>query len=141
MILGGVSAQDHSYTLTYPVCYYALPYRTMDTVSSKSSDSLWYMQYYLDRFAFPVKVNAKIHLHKLAGSARSAISLQGKQFSGDDWINITTVNYGGAGDTTFTITDGTARQYMYYRVLLDKVYSVTGRTGVQTLEFHAWQTQ
>lgn len=141
-ILGGISAQDHSYTLTQPVSYYGLPYRAMDTVSSKSNDSTWYMQYYLSNYNFPVKVNVKLHAHELTGTGNCAVSLQGKQFDSDAWTNITTVNYSGSGsDTTITITDGTARQFQYYRVFLDKVYGTAGRVGVMTLDFKAWQTQ
>ena len=142
LILGGLAAQDESYTLTQPVSYYGLPYRVRDTVSSNANDSLWYMQYFLSNYNYPVKVNVKLHVHELAGTGNCAVSLQGKQFNGDGWTNITTVNYAGSGsDTTITITDGTARQYQYYRVFLDKVYATAGRVGVMTLDFKAWQTQ
>lgn len=142
LILGGVFAQDRSYTLTNPVSYYSLPYRAADSVSSKSSDSTWYFQVLLANFDYPVKVNMKVTLDEISGTGSCAFSLQGKQFSGDSWTNITTVNYSGAGsDTTFTITDGTARQFRYYRGFLDKVYGTAGRVEVDLLEIKPWQTQ
>lgn len=53
LILGGLTAQDRSYTLTYPVSYYSLPYRAADTVSR--NDTAWYFQVLLTNFDWPVK--------------------------------------------------------------------------------------
>ena len=134
-------AQDRTYTMTSTSTYYALPYRAADSVSSKSSDSTWYFQW-LNESNYPVKTNAKVHLHETSGTGNCITVLRGKQFSGDSWTLIDTVAYSGAGsDTTFTITDATARQFRYFSVLLDKVYGTTGKVTVGSLEVKNWQTQ
>ena len=142
LILGGLTAQDRSYTLTHPVSYYSLPYRAADSVSSKSNDSTWYFQVLLTNFDYPVKMNAKITLDEISGTGNCIAVLRGEQFSGDTWTLLDTVAYSGAGsDTTFTITDGTARQFRYYSILVDKVYGTAGRVEVDLLEIKPWQTQ
>lgn len=142
LILGVMYSQERNYTLTHPVSYYALPYRATDSVSSNSNDSTWYFQFLLVNFDYPAKVNMKVTLDEISGTGNCAFSLQGKQFYTDSWTNITTVNYSGAGsDTTFVITDGTARQFRYYRGFLDKVYGTAGRVEVDALEVKVWQTQ
>jgi hypothetical protein len=134
--------QDRTYQFNYPAMYYSLPYRAADSVSSNSSDSTWYFQWVLSEFAWPNKTDVKIKVDELSGTGSCAVSLQGKKFSGDSWSNITTVNYAGGGsDTTFTISDGTARLYRYYRIYVDKVVASAGRSEVESLEVKIWQTQ
>jgi hypothetical protein len=141
-ILGGLAAQDETYTLKYPVSYYGLPYRTRDSVSSNSNDSTWYFQWLLQDFDWPNKTDVKVTLDELSGTGSCDVSLQGKKFIGDSWTNITTQVYGGGGsDSTFTISDGTARLYRYYRLLVDKRYAVAGKVEVDLLEIKVWQTQ
>ena len=137
-----MTAQDRSYTLLYPKSYYSLPYRAADSVSSNSSDSTWYFQVLLSQYDYPAKMNMKVTLDEISGTGNCTFSLQGKQFAGDSWTNIATVTYTGSGsDTTFTITDGTARQFRYYRGFLDKIYGTAGRVEVDLLEIKLWQTQ
>lgn len=137
-----LTAQDRTYTfnastLTY---YYSLPYRASDTVNA--TDTTWYFQWLLNGVAWPNKTDVKVKIDETSGTGSCAVSLQGKKFSGDDWTNITTVNYAGGGsDTTFTISDGTARLYRYYRLFVDKVSAAAGRSEVETCEVKIWQTQ
>ncbi len=137
-----LTAQDRTYTFNSPTMYYSLPYRAADSVTSVTNDTAWYFQWLLSGFAWPNKTDVKITFDELSGNAASAISLQGKKFSGDAWSNISTVNYAGGGsDTTFIISDGTARLYRYYRLYIDKVKATAGKGEVDLLEVKIWQTQ
>ncbi len=138
----GLTAQDRTYQFNSGTWYYSLPYLAADSVSSNSNDSTWYFQWLISGVAWPNKTDVKVKIDELTGNGSCAVSLQGKKFSGDAWSNITTVNYAGGGsDTTFTISDGTARLYRYYRLYVDKVVASAGRSEVETCEVKIWQTQ
>lgn len=140
LILGVTCSQaQRSYTLTYPVSYYSLPYRAADTVSR--NDTVWDFQVLLTNFDWPVKSQWEMRLDEVSGAGATDISLQGKMFSADSWTNISTVNYASGGsDTTFTISDATARAYRYFRIYLDKAAG-TGVLEVERMQVKFYQTQ
>lgn len=129
-------AQDRSKEFSDTQMYFKFPVTSIDSISL--NDSIWYAQVFVNKPS-PVKTDVKITIDELSGLGGCTASLQGKKFEGDAWSNITTVTYHSVGsDTTFTISDGTARLYRYFRMVLDK--AGTGKSEVDLLEFKFWYT-
>jgi hypothetical protein len=154
-------SQDKSKTLGLQDYVYEYTLGASDTVSN--NDTLWSAELLTNKIA-PLLYNIKVKLTKVSGTPKSTVYLQGKLFSDDTWVNITSLTYGGTtADTTInwsnivanTITgtntvnaDSTitvnnvyavnAKYYRYLRVYNDARGSVAGKYRISAIKVKLW---
>jgi hypothetical protein len=126
-------SQDKSKTLGLQDYVYEYTLGASDTVSN--NDTLWSAELLTNKIA-PLLYNIKVKLTKVSGTPKSTVYLQGKLFSDDTWVNITSLTYGGTtADTTIVISNTTANRYRYFKILVSRT---AGTFKVTDSQFKLW---